>query len=421
MSILNTEVSYFKRANVPDKNEVVNLQTFLRSQLHREAVERIRAIADKEQRSAAKLNTLPGITPHGVFSYRDAAHLVKHSGFIAGDIDFDQNPYSADSLKRAISKIQNVAYCGLSVSGRGVWFLVPITDPANHEAHYEALIEDFYNLPTPIILDPAVSGVQSFRFISFDPAPYFNHAATPYQNKVFRSPRVLDLSSAPKVQGNDAYKVEAILTQIESNGIDITDGYNRWFSLGCSFAAGFGEDGRYYFHRVSQFHPEYNQALTDRQYTHCVRCYENLIDMESNEASSLGLFFSIAKSYGLRYAKPLQEESTDRATRPQEAPQQQQQPDKGSEATDSGLNTLQGAKELIQSRPDKWECKAIEPYSEQADTAWKADKERAKRVADRNDRLSKNKREWQEYRDFEARLKARKAKKRTQQPAPAGA
>lgn len=177
MNPLDVDVSYFKNCRDTDNPATINLLTFLRSEKHRRAVENVRAEPDKESRAALK-SQLSAITPSGVFTRRAGDALVKHSGLIAGDIDFDKNPYNPESIKRQVAKIANVAYCGLSVSGRGVWFLVPVGFSYRHKEHFTALADDFARLG--IVLDPAPSNVASLRFYSYDPAAYFNESATPY-------------------------------------------------------------------------------------------------------------------------------------------------------------------------------------------------------------------------------------------------
>jgi|GEM_PF-1109300 len=190
MNCLNVKISYFKNNKDTANPATVSLWSYLNSGKHRNRVEELRAAQTDVERIHLK-ERLPGITPHGVFSYRDAAHLVKHSGLIQGDIDFKQNPYDPESIKREISKLANVAYCGLSASGNGLWFLVPIADLDKHAEHYAAMVQDFARLG--LVLDTKVKGVESFRYFSFDPAPYFNPQATPYE-------RLLVLSAARPLQ-----------------------------------------------------------------------------------------------------------------------------------------------------------------------------------------------------------------------------
>ena len=291
LNALNVEVSYFQKCSDCTRPAKINLLTFLKSDKHRAAVERIRAIETKVKRDELKCALLPGITPSGVFSYRAENSLIKHSGLIAGDVDMKDNPYTPESLKGFISGFQNVAYCGLSASGRGLWFLIPIANPERHREHFAALREQFAK--EGIRLDPAPANVASFRFYSYDPAAYFNPAATPYVRLKTAEQPTRPVDTPQRSEGSTAAKVEAILSQVEARRVDITGGYSNWLKFGFSLAGEFGEAGRDYFHRVSQFHPGYSVGATDEQFTKCVRYQGNRLTID--------YFLAHAKANGLTY------------------------------------------------------------------------------------------------------------------------
>jgi hypothetical protein len=102
--------------------------------------------------------------------------------------------------------------------------------------------------------------------------------------------------------GDNAAKVEVILGQIEARRLDITEGYATWFSIGCALAKEFGENGRDYFHRTSQYNLTYHGGDTDQQFSNCLR-------MRSNQYS-LGTFFEIARRHGIEYKTHFQSEFT---------------------------------------------------------------------------------------------------------------
>lgn len=175
-SILNIEVSCFANYDTPSNPKLVNLLSWLKSEKYRSTVELIRSITDKTERDIIK-STLPAITPSGIFTYRSAKHLVKHTCFIQFDIDLKGNESieNFNELREQVSRIKNVAYCGLSVSGTGFWGLIPIAHPYKHAGHYKAIQEKFGRLG--ITIDPAPKSIASLRGYSFDKAAYFNHNA----------------------------------------------------------------------------------------------------------------------------------------------------------------------------------------------------------------------------------------------------
>ncbi|MBL7795371.1 MAG: PriCT-2 domain-containing protein [Saprospiraceae bacterium] len=306
---LHVEVSYFKNCTATDAPVTVSLLTFLRSERYRTAVDRVRAETDKKTRDNLKRELLPAVTPSGIFSHRAERGLLKHSGLIAGDIDFADNPYNPETIKNQVAKIRNVAYCGLSASGRGLWFLVPVKYPERHKEHFAALVADFARLG--ITLDTAPANVASLRFYSYDPDARYNPAAVAYSKLLSRQPDTYTPTAArTTLAGNDGEKLEAVVRQIEGRGLDITGNYDQWFSL-LSALATFGEAGRDYAHRVSRFYGGYSSRETDKQFSACLR-------MGDANRFTLGTLFKVAADHGARYADTFAQEA--RAAIPLPAP-----------------------------------------------------------------------------------------------------
>lgn len=291
-SILNINVSCFTNCSstIPTS---VNLLSWLTSDIYRDTVGNIRNIQDEELQKVMKAS-LPAITPSGVFSYRSEKDLIDHSGFLAFDIDFKDNQHISnfDDLKEQISHIPNVAYCGLSVRGKGYWGLIPIpkSTPEVHKKRFYALIKDLKEYG--IILDPSGSDICRLRIYSWDQNAYFNHSAKLYsklftrQQKTYYKPAFSD----------NRRKVEDIISQIKIKKLDITQDYKEdWFQIGTALANEFGEAGRGYFHDVSQFHPKYSVKNTDRMFDGCLR--------HNYRQVTLASFFYIATKYGIKIAQ----------------------------------------------------------------------------------------------------------------------
>lgn len=65
--------------------------------------------------------------------------------------------------------------------------------------------------------------------------------------------------------------IERAVREIEQRAVDIVPDYKGWVELGFALVNGLGEAGRTYYHRISQFHPDYQRETTDKQYTHCLQ------------------------------------------------------------------------------------------------------------------------------------------------------
>ncbi|MFN7118378.1 MAG: BT4734/BF3469 family protein [Saprospiraceae bacterium] len=284
-SILDVTVSAFRNYESVHPKDV-NLLTCLTSNKYAKKVDLIRSMEDKATRDKWKAQ-LPAITPSGTFSKRGKDFLIQHSGLIQADIDIHHNEHLKDffNLKKELAQLPEIAYCGLSVSGRGFWVLVPIAYPDKHEQHFEALRQDFRRLDIEIDATPDVSRLRGY---SYDPDAYFNHNA-----KVYR--RYLEPPHTPQIchypNGDNVEKVEACIQIIEAEQIDITETYQAWFAVGCALANEFGEAGRNYYHRVSQYYPGYEPAATDKQFDSCL----------GGEGYTIATFFWICKDYGVEF------------------------------------------------------------------------------------------------------------------------
>jgi hypothetical protein len=180
-SVLDVEVSCFKDYNTPSNPANVNLMAWLTSSKYKDKVEAIRATEDKQKRGELK-SQLPAITPSGLFSYRSQNSLLSHSGLIQIDID-DLYEGDLEAIKKDLQTLDEIAYLGMSVSGRGLWGLIPMPpDPEYHGDHFEVLLQTFKKL-LGITLDNKPKNVASLRGYSYDPEGYFNHSAIPFINK----------------------------------------------------------------------------------------------------------------------------------------------------------------------------------------------------------------------------------------------
>jgi len=287
-SILNVLVSCFENCQSTVPKEIC-LLNWLTHTFYKEKVEQLRGLQDESLQKIIKAS-LPAITPSGLFSHRSEKDLVKHSGFIAFDIDYKDNLHidNFHQLKEQLSKIPNVAYCGLSVRGKGFWGLVPVPEstPDIHKQRFASLAKDFKVFG--INLDPSGKDVCRLRIYSWDPHPYFNHNAKVY-TKILPS---LPVKTIRPDYSDTRDRVEAIIEQIKSNRIDITQAYeDEWFMIASGLANEFGEGGRGYFHTVSMFHPEYNATKTDRMFDSVLK--------KAYSKISIGSFFKIASDYGI--------------------------------------------------------------------------------------------------------------------------
>ena len=132
------------------------------------------------------------------------------------DIDEHDNEHirNFSALKEQLKNLLNVAYCGLSVSGRGFFLLIPIAYPEKYELHYDAFVENLSKLG--INVDKSCRNISRLRGYSYDSKGYFNFNADTYY----------DLKFPPKPQLYSHYEsdttddVDVLIMKICSHGID---------------------------------------------------------------------------------------------------------------------------------------------------------------------------------------------------------
>lgn len=230
---------------------------------------------------------LRGVTPSGVFTYRNAKSLLVHSGFISIDIDDkDQPRKDYDVIKDEIKKDPYTYSVHSSVSGRGglvVYFkIVP-------EKHLEAFfaIEKYFSDTYNVIIDKSCKDVSRFRFVSYDPELYVNKKSRTwktYLNKKQIEPKVTYIHT-----NND---IDHILQQISDRGIDLTNSYDDWFKIGAGMVHKYGDSGRDYFHLISQNSAKYSQKVVDD-------LYDILLKRSADKIATIGTFLWLCKGAGI--------------------------------------------------------------------------------------------------------------------------
>ena|GEM_PF-3459045 len=184
-TIFDIDVSAFKNCKT-NKSNTVNLALWLTSDKYQVQQTHLRTISNKKERDEIKIQ-LPAITPSALLKSRekdlsDTEKLISYSGFMQIDIDLKDNLHLTDynELLQKLPLIQNIAFCGQSVSGTGYYCLVPITKPeklALHFLKFNELMREFFNIK----LDTSKGGnFTDLRIYSYTPNAYFNINAIPF-------------------------------------------------------------------------------------------------------------------------------------------------------------------------------------------------------------------------------------------------
>lgn len=256
--------------------------------------------------------SLPAATLSGLFEIRESynksrermelksritSNLLRHTGFISIDIDEQDNRAFADMQQviRVLRHRPEVALLMQSCSGSGYFALVPLAFPDRHKEQFAALLDEYSRLG--IMIDRKCGDVTRVRFASYDDNPYVNVDAVPYDGiaPVARPPMLAPKAPAvaARADSGDALirKVEALVSKLERNCIDITGDYGDWIRIGFALASLPGQIGRAFFHRVSQLNSRYDPAQCDAKFNSLVE----------PERIGIGTFFSICRDYGVTF------------------------------------------------------------------------------------------------------------------------
>lgn len=256
-------------------------------------VQRLRAMRQELGSKAKKMpeyietkKMLPGATLSGLFelweddcidkngrTYRDVVsrretHLKQHTGWLAIDIDLDDNQQITcfDNIRKVCRFRPEVALLMRSCSGTGYFGLVRLAYPEQHKAQFKALRQEYAALG--ITLDKACSNIGRVRFASWDDPEhiYINEKAIPYKGLDAGETQILLTDTSHRHQpgrfskGPDScdiiyLKASRLVSKIEACGVDIMGCYDEWVRCGMALhdvSALYGYD---MWKRVSRFRP----------------------------------------------------------------------------------------------------------------------------------------------------------------------
>ena len=323
------QISVFANCRSPEPVEITTVIDWLRKTkngIYQQKIEAYRSMItqhgkDHDVVKDFKTRELEAVTPSGTFSFRNSKSWVSASGFLVIDIDHWDD---LEGLKEQMKGDNQIYAAFISPSGTGLKVVFRARykpNESSYKAAYAAAIsylEQHYALPIggskkPGI-DPATHDLARLCICSHDPTmclhpladwlPFDEPANVPKPSTALPSHSVSPLVHAPYQSDVDG-DIEALVTGVEKQRIDLTTTYQDWIRVGFALSAALGERGRDYFHRLSQFHPEYEEKQTDRKY--------NSLLKGGNSGIGIGTLFYMAKQSGIVIARqrPPDEEPRD--------------------------------------------------------------------------------------------------------------
>lgn len=164
-------VSLFADWSHPEPIRSISLREWLSGHAWRAQIDRVRACSDPKMRRMLKAG-LPVVTPAGIFTRRNRHSLHTYSGLLCIDIDGKDNPDIRDwgLVKRQLGTLETLLYAGLSVSGRGLFLLFRVVDPAIYPAAFRSITQQLRE-QFGLVADKACKDICRLRCVSYDEEP----------------------------------------------------------------------------------------------------------------------------------------------------------------------------------------------------------------------------------------------------------
>lgn len=246
----------------------------------------------RETKNQEYKRTIPCYAPSGIFSHRAIDGLTEYNGVMSLDIDKkDNDNIDLDGIINSLKDNRFVLAFHRSLGGEG--YAVYIKTDVNQDNHSQAfeVIEKAFKDKYGIILDKACKDVSRLRFVSYDENLYFNKSADTLHIEI---KKVEKRASDDSGGGDDVYLVRMINRIIES-GIDITDIYSDWVKIAFGIANALGEEGRPYFHQISEASNKYEFRTAEKLYNDALKREE----AGRGNVSTRRSIFKIAQDYGI--------------------------------------------------------------------------------------------------------------------------
>lgn len=246
---------------------LAELTTSLGMMYFQERIDRIRA-TDKKTNKTLYSNLkekIPTFTPSIICSGKTTkdANIIKYNNLICIDIDAQDNEgMTTDKMKDILKHLPYIAYISLSVGGKGVYCIIPISGTIqDFKKHFYAIREDFLKLGLKI--DDAPSNIKSQRYISYDLNPYINNKPQIYtkikeekeeKQPTYKSQQITykPLSNITITPITDKEKLDFLMIarECKNNGILLTENHKETLNLCMCMLSNFPQNEAYKYCKI---------------------------------------------------------------------------------------------------------------------------------------------------------------------------
>src|SRR5690554_3979506 len=289
-------ISIYKTVKQKQTDETIEFSDFLegvRTGEWQDYILPIRAEKDKKKIRLLK-SKIPAVTVSGTFDDRKDKSIIRHSGFLA--IDIDDLYDSVEDVKYILSQDKYIYSAFTSVSGEGICAIIKV-DSKNHRRAYEGFSE--YLLSNyKIDVDPSGKNESRLRFVSYDPFLYLNEKA-PIFRRYLPKQKKRNMPPPITIEGN----LDRIISEMVDRGVNCTEDYRDWIKIGFAIASDLGENGRDHFHNLSAISSKYDRPIADKKYDNILKSLGR-----GSKKASIATVYWFAKNAGIElYDKKTQE------------------------------------------------------------------------------------------------------------------
>lgn len=291
--LLNTKVSIMKQHKVLNESNLYN--AIITGRICKKEIEAVRSIDRSKDEIAYKQakSKVLSFTPSCVCASTTAKEIKQINPLIAVDIDAKDNEgVTLETMRTKINSLPYVMYSSLSVGGKGMFGLIPISESNKNDLKgvFNALNEDFIKLG--LKLDSSCINVNRERYMSFDDNEYWNKQCEIYTKKISIPTQVnghptrVEINANKPLTEKDKQKVDLMIEDIKANKIQLTKNHTDTLGLANAIANVWGEEGRELFHLIRSQRSGYDSFKTDRTFD------DMLYNNDDNERYGLGLIFT---------------------------------------------------------------------------------------------------------------------------------
>ena len=268
-----TIISFYKDTFDVSSKETTILNFFLdcvKSGKWSTIVNAVRNEFDPVKRKQIKVKA-PAVTISGHFSHCAAANLIKHSGYLA--IDLDDLGDKKTEIKNKMRLDPYVYSCFESISANGLCVIFHI-NPKKHLESFLGLQEYFANHYSNIVsylnFDEKCKNINRLRYVSYDQDIYINENEVPVFSQYPEKKKEVKINRVIYVKSD----FDRMISDIVFRGVQIAETYDTYLRCGFALADHFGEQGRDYFHDISRISIKYEYQECNRQYDKCLRAHK---------------------------------------------------------------------------------------------------------------------------------------------------